>query len=261
MRLVRASLLVSTALAIAAAAACSTFSSTDTPAPADAGEDAPAPPPPGPLPPPAVVDAGADALYCSTLDASFCWSFDEGADPLRGPLLALNPSETSNPELSDAALTPPHAMECTTTDGGGFRSCALDLGRNASTHLRCDVDIYVASNDGGSFDPVAVLQQDFHTYGISVNGNRRAVLARDGFSGTDIGHVPFDTWTRIGLEVTVFAASTSATGYIEGASATRSDPYADAAAPVLGNFTFAFGPTYATAGWTVRYDNLVCNYE
>jgi hypothetical protein len=135
--------------------ACTSFSET-SPSSSDGGaSDA------------SFVDASSDggpsgpgARFCDTVDASFCWSFDEEPFIAGGPLLTAPGGGLS---LTDAALSPPYALRAVRQ--GSATVAAAAAGEYVSyvppvTNLHCEAWVRIEkmdSPDGGTNDmaPVA----------------------------------------------------------------------------------------------------------
>jgi hypothetical protein len=265
MRLRRAVVLVS--CVAASAAACTSFSSEDPPAGPDGGGE----PNDVNAPAPDATAADADAAASSRLfcdghrDASFCWSFDEGADPLQGPKLKPFVVGTSSvaPTLSDAAFSAPFAMQADVPNMND--TSALALNGDAGTHFRCDFRIFVSRRGAAATNviflrPVAAVP----TYALvfEPQAGSTNVTAKIGIDGdqADIGNVPLNVWTPVSILVSIGGSTSIVLGNVPGAASTKTR-VVDGGFPPLGGFELDVGLTFTTPPWTVRYDDVVCNWN
>lgn len=247
---------VLSALGPAVAFACSSFSSSDPAPSADAA----------PLPAPPAEDAGQP--FCSTVDAQFCWSFDEGAQPLVGPKLSATKLP---PSLTDQAKSPPSAMQATLS-GAGTAAVELDVGAEL-VEVRCELDLFLTALASNPNERVALLSFDFDgSLGFfplikaakQDDATARAALGFLGLGDVDLGNVPIGRWVHAFLEAVAlgngsFRARAGIHPNPEGTLATVFDGGA-AALPRFTKVRFGLS-TIASVSWTVRYDDLFCSWH
>jgi hypothetical protein len=242
------------ALAVAAAIACASFSSPDDSATTDADTDARPSDDSGIGPGPADADA-AGPPFCASIDASFCWSFDE-APYLFGPLLQRY---GASPDVTDAnPHSPPNAMII--VDGGN--KSAVELSATGGKHIHCDLQIYIDALGSGGAD-VLYLQESpqVHTYSLHVDpqaGSARVQLSLDG-ANKDIGNIATGKWTRLSLDLAL-GLQVAATGAVDALTATLTSVASEAGIAAFGSFVVDFGIRFASDGWMLRFDDLVCSY-
>jgi hypothetical protein len=266
-------LALGSALAMALAAACSSFESDPAPSPPDAGfeggSDA--------LTPADAKDATIDdASFCSTVNASFCWSFDERPDgytfELGSKLTLVGPRLDASLGLG-AGLSPPYALELTlpeAPDGAASVGVQHDLGGERA-NIRCDFDLRVmkAGDDGvyladfnmnRNAEYIALVLSRSSTSPPLVVAGFNVYAAGKLLASRALGSVPIDTWFHLSLEVRG-AGSDASTEVLVAAPNTAVDILlGDGGLAGVRAFEPAIqsGPTGST--WIVRYDNLVCRY-
>jgi hypothetical protein len=258
------------AVVVGTAACGSLFAGTDTEVgsgdggleassePSDAGLSDGGPPDAGPS------DA-ADARFCSTVDAQFCWSFDEGPLPLTGPLLV--PAGPA-PTVGDAALSPPGAMVAALSDVGftGVRLAVTDV----VSVLRCDADLFFETADSGASDEVTILQHDWDGSYFDLpymyarqQGNGALRVGIQFLSApqvADLGNAPMNQWVHVFLQSALVDGQWVITGQVIGAPVGLVDAGPRAALPQFTKLFFGVASLKAVT-WTVRYDNLVCRWQ
>jgi hypothetical protein len=131
--------------------ACTSFSETPPASPDGGASDA------------SFVDSSSDggpsgpgARFCDTVDASFCWSFDEEPYIAGGPLLTAPGGGLA---LTDASLSPPYALRAV---GEGGKAAAGEYVSFAPpvTSLHCEAWVRIEKldeSDGGTNDMAPVV--------------------------------------------------------------------------------------------------------
>jgi hypothetical protein len=245
------------------AVACSSFSSDDTGAPdTDGGA-----PDVSTVPPAPPSDAGA-APFCSTVDAQFCWSFDEGANPIIGPQLEVK-GQAPGTTLTDAAFTPPGAMQNQIVDAAAYTGVSLVVGRDV-TLLRCEADVLVEQAEPDSGAQVVLLEHDFEGsffFGVPAllarrepTGGVRLQITPLGVASVDIGNAPLGVWTHVEMTSRLTNGQWVVSGQVKGGQELEVDAGPrDGGLPRFHPF-FGVG-SISTISWTVRHDNLVCRWE
>lgn len=246
---------------IAAAGACSTFDAGPEPATVpEAGAPADATP----------VDATAEASvdagpFCSGVtDASFCWSFDEKTNALLGPKLALDPSNTLDPTLTDASASPPNAMLAASAAGG---KSTLVVGVPGTSRIRCETAIFIDTHGQDGVDVLLFVTTVSGLPNLSLrlydNGTTESVRAQAGIDLNlkDVGNVPVGQWTRVALEYLDEPSKVTASVTIEGVSGSLERPAGDGGLPALNGVALSLGLTFAGSGWQVRFDDAFCRSE
>ena len=260
------------ALALAAGAsialACSSFTSDAAPSAAEGGPgEASIAPPDDAARAEAAPIADAGPAFCSTVDAQFCWSFDEGMQPLTGPFLTL---ATIPPSLSDASLTPPAAMQATLS-GAGSTGVLLDV-KPMVSKLRCEIAVRFQDVVSQPSESITVLQLDY--VGSFFTAPRISAVKQDATTmrltayhapGTpaDLGNVPIGSWVHLSLESEVLDGGPWITRASVAENALGELAVDGGARDTLVHFDkvlFGLG-ALSQVTWHVQYDNVVCTWH
>lgn len=261
------------AASMAVAAACSSFGEADAPGGSDGGDDS------------GGDDSGADsrgrtdAPFCTGVDASFCWSFDESPF-VQGPYLKrIDLSGEGGLDVvgGEAARSPPNALRVEMDDVDAALAnepsfshyLRLDLPTAARRRLRCEADIWVERVGGR---PAIVLSLEALTprFVLEPNGGVAMAAVRipnTASPGKTIRNLLPQTWEHFTLEVeldgkggvvgsgSVGDDSTGMLAYRETVDSGATDKLTSS----------SLGLAVANGGGNgrgsiVRFDNFVCRY-
>jgi hypothetical protein len=219
----------------------------------------------------AVVDARPER-FCSTVDAGFCWSFDDNAGGgfERGPFLTwLTPFGDGGAGLSEAAVSPPHALrvEIRGIDGELAEQGVDYQFRSADrTSVRCGATVVI---DETTQHAVALfwLRAEPVVATIELRGapeGFEAHLVAQGRlpDGTIVGRTGLIRNVRLGerfrasLGATIVDGGTRLVGRVNEAELALS---VDGISAGDARMAFALISKLNAAAWVARFDDLTCD--
>jgi hypothetical protein len=211
--------------------------------------------------------ADATQTFCATKTASLCWSFDDDPFyPSDKAKLTLQLKDGTGALTSTNPKTAPYAFAITLTgdpnagDGttaGMYHNQAADR-----DHVTCEfdmrvevtaaTDVYVLDFYGRNYAPVTGL-------GLTTSGSLVTIRLGTYRDPGNVRYFPIGTfevnrWLHVTLDVD--AANLSATGTVEGATATT--PLDRALDWRMDAFFIGLGALGPPSTWRVAFDDIVC---
>jgi hypothetical protein len=242
--------------ALGAAWACSSFEADSIDTGADAAPDAS-----DAATEAAPSDAGdASALFCDSIDASLCWSFDE-PNYLTGPRFVLQANSASVRTTDSTPKSPPFALDLSlsTKDGGFEFGGILHEQLTTAAKVKCTFDVRIVTS---STSDVLIAElagnASLTTTRIRISPSGAfdlLVTQRGTTTTTPLGTYEINKWLNVTMEVD--SADLAARASVEGTPGTQMLDV-DAGVASLNRVALGVAPAGMPSPWRMNFDNVFC---
>jgi hypothetical protein len=222
-----------------------------------------------------VSDASSASAFCATLDASFCWSFDEGPEPRAGRGLVVDVAGAAGADLTTAPVaSTPFAMRLRVSaagEDGGTQAVGVGLDGLAGAPSRgaCEADVFVVGVMSRTFVPLIELRTSdsaAQLVGTYFGGSNVVAIRASGSEATRIvAVVPVNQWIHLVLDVD--ASDGAIIGRVVGDNLRTDGEVVSQAEARLSDEPMQ--PPLVAARWSadsaepfqIVVDNLVCRFD